>query len=64
MTQINQHEVINKNENSLEVTKNSRGYNYSIKVYGNNLEEIKTKFEELREFAENKINILKKLEME
>ncbi len=38
----------------IEVTKNSKGYNWIIRVYGSDMEEIKSQTEELETWAKEK----------
>lgn len=47
-------EEINEQKNSFKLIKNSRGWNYEIKIYSNDLEEIKLKVEELNRWAKEK----------
>ena len=39
--------VHNQSDSSIEITKNSKGFNFSIKSYGTTVEEIKTKLNAL-----------------
>lgn len=42
-------------DSSVEINKTSRGYTYSVKAYGKDVEEIKEKLDKLKEYAEKQI---------
>jgi len=47
--------VINRimSDSSIEITKNSRGFTYSVKAYGQDVVDIATKVEDLKRQAES-----------
>ena len=51
-----------KNESSVSVEKNSRGFTYKIKAYGENPKEISEKLDSLTNIAHDKIKKLEEAE--
>lgn len=47
-----------ENDSSIEINKNSKGYTYSVKAYGNTPEQIKEKLESLLKTTEGIVKTL------
>ena len=50
--------VVNDKANSIEITQNSKGFNWNVKVYGNNPEEIKKDLSGMIDLAKETIKNL------